>query len=61
MRSAKKKQPHPRPFSWQDPHDPYIQMWRALKPFERLQRAWRLRTRLKNPQAIHDAKTFPKL
>jgi hypothetical protein len=41
--------------------DPYIEAWLALSPAQRLDRAWRLRSRLKDPQAIHDAKTFPKL
>lgn len=41
--------------------DPYLQMWLSLTPAQRLRRAWRLRARLKNLQAIHDAKTFPGL
>lgn len=41
--------------------DPYLQLWRALSPAERLRRSWRLRTRLRDPQAVHDAKTFPRL
>lgn len=40
---------------------PYVLAWRALTPAQRLRRAWRLRSRLKNPAAIHDAKTFPEL
>lgn len=43
------------------PDDPYVEMWRALTPAERLDRAWRLRTRLRNIRAIHDAKTYPQL
>jgi hypothetical protein len=41
--------------------DPYLEMWRSLTPRERLRRAWRLRKRLKNLQAIHDEKSLPKL
>ena len=41
--------------------DPYLEMWRSLTPRERLRRAWRLRRRLKNLQAVHDAKSLPKL
>ena len=39
--------------------DPYREMWLSLSPSERLERSWRLRTRLKDIRAIHDAKTFP--
>ena len=41
--------------------DPYQEMWRALTPAARLRRAWRLRSRVKNLQAVHDAKSLPKL
>ena len=41
--------------------EPYVQMWRSLTPAERLRRSWKLRSRLKNLQAIHDAKSLPKL
>jgi hypothetical protein len=41
--------------------DPYMEMWRSLTPRERLRRAWRMRRRLKNLQAVHDAKSLPKL
>jgi len=34
--------------------------WLALTPKERLARAWALRARLRDPQAVHDAKLFPK-
>jgi hypothetical protein len=46
------------PFRYEDP---YREAWLELTPAQRLGRAWRLRSRLKDPQAIHDAKTFPKL
>lgn len=42
-------------------NEPYLEAWRSLSPGERLRRSWRLRSRLKNPRAIHDAKTFPEL
>lgn len=45
---------------WREFMDPYVQMWRALTPAQRLSRSWRLRTRIKNLEAVHDAKTFPK-
>jgi hypothetical protein len=44
-----------------DTMDPWVRMWRALTPRERSVRAWRLRSRLKNIEAIHDAKSLPKL
>jgi len=50
-----------RPFSWEEFMEPYVQMWRSLTPAERLRRSWKLRSRLKNLQAIHDAKSLPKL
>ena len=34
--------------------------WLALTPGERLKRSWALRARLRDPQAVHDAKLFPK-
>jgi len=34
--------------------------WRDLTPAERLSRSWAMRIRLRNPQAVHDAKLFPK-
>lgn len=34
--------------------------WRRLTPAERLERSWRLRARLPDPQAVHDRKLFPK-
>lgn len=41
--------------------DPYLSMWVALAPAERLIRSWRLRSRVKNLQALHDAKSIPRL
>jgi hypothetical protein len=38
---------------------PYLEMWQSLTPAERLRRAWRLRKRLPDLQAAHDAKTDP--
>ena len=34
--------------------------WRRLSPAERLSRAWRMRSQLKNLAEIHDRKLFPK-
>jgi len=39
--------------------DPYREEWRALTPRERLRRSWALRKRIKNLEAVHDAKTIP--
>jgi hypothetical protein len=41
--------------------DPYRAAWLALSPWERLLRSWKLRERLVDPQAVHDAKTLPDL
>jgi len=56
-----KRHPRLRRQSREELEDPYLQMWRSLTPRERLRRAWRLRKRLKNLQAVHDAKSLPKL
>jgi hypothetical protein len=34
--------------------------WVRLTPRERLRRSWALRSRLKDPRAVHDRKLFPK-
>lgn len=34
--------------------------WLELTPAERLRRSWALRKRLRDPQAVHDAKLFPR-
>lgn len=34
--------------------------WLRLTPAERLARSWRLRSRLPDPQAVHDRKLLPK-
>lgn len=34
-------------------------VWVHLTPAERLRRSWALRKRLRDPQAVHDAKLFP--
>lgn len=39
--------------------EPYLETWLALTPGQRLARAWRLRSRLPDLQAVHDAKTYP--
>jgi hypothetical protein len=41
--------------------DPYRVEWLALSPAERLRRSWRLRRRLRDPEAVHRAKTVPEL
>jgi hypothetical protein len=33
--------------------------WIQLTPAERLRRSWAMRSRLRDPQAVHDAKLFP--
>jgi hypothetical protein len=55
-----KRRPRVNRRSREDLLDPYLEMWRSLTPRERLRRSWRLRRRLKNLQAVHDAK-LPKL
>jgi hypothetical protein len=40
--------------------DLFREDWLALTPGERLVRSWALRSRLRDPQAVHDAKLFPK-
>jgi hypothetical protein len=40
--------------------DLFEEQWLSLTPSERLTRSWRLRARLKDPFAVHDAKLFPK-
>jgi hypothetical protein len=39
--------------------NPYLLAWRRLTPFQRLQRCWKMRKRLKDVRAIHDAKYLP--
>ncbi|MEW6741258.1 MAG: hypothetical protein AB1486_00745 [Planctomycetota bacterium] len=41
--------------------DPYLEAWLKLTPAQRLARSWRLRRRLRDLQAIHDAKSLPQL
>jgi hypothetical protein len=40
--------------------DVYYEHWRALTPAERLRRCWAMRSRLPDPEAVHDAKLFPR-
>jgi len=40
--------------------DLFREDWLALTPGERLARSWALRARLRDSQAVHDAKLFPK-
>jgi hypothetical protein len=41
--------------------DPYRTAWLLLSPGERLSRSWKLRERIVDPRAVHDAKTLPDL
>jgi hypothetical protein len=41
--------------------DPYRELWLSLTPGKRLRRLWRMRSRIKNLQAVHDEKSLPKL
>lgn len=34
--------------------------WLKLTPGERLARSWNLRSRIRDPEAVHDQKLFPK-
>lgn len=43
-----------------DELDLFLDDWLALTPRERLARSWAMRERLPDPQAVHDAKLFPK-
>ena len=40
---------------------PYEEFWASLSPRERLRRAWRLRRRVPDLQALHDEKAFPRI
>jgi hypothetical protein len=47
--------------SMQDAISPYKKaVWMALTPRERLRRSWKMRAQLKDLQAVHDRKLFPK-
>jgi len=50
-----------RPAAPAAPADPYRDHWLELTPFERLERSWRLRKRIPDLQAVHDAKLFPRI
>jgi len=41
--------------------DLYLEWWMSLTPDERLRRSWRMRSRLKDLQAIHDERSLPEL
>jgi hypothetical protein len=63
MRSATRSR---RPFAiaaWviEAESEPYRQYWMSLTPAQRLLRSWRMRRRLKDPQAAHDARSLPSL
>ena len=40
--------------------DTFMDFWLSLTPAERLRRSWAMRSRLRDPAAIHDAKLFPR-
>jgi hypothetical protein len=56
---AKKRTQPPRVFPREE-LDLFQEDWLALTPAERLSRSWALRARLRDPQAVHDAKLWPK-
>jgi hypothetical protein len=41
--------------------DPFRSDWLKLSPGERLVRAWKLRKRIKDLEAAHDASSLPRL
>jgi hypothetical protein len=41
--------------------DPFRSDWLKLSPGERLVRAWKLRKRIKDLEAAHDARSLPSL
>lgn len=41
--------------------DPFRSDWIRLSPGERLVRAWKLRKRIKDLEAAHDASSLPRL
>jgi len=55
----KKKQPR-QPILPLEELNVYREVWLSLTPADRLARSWALRARLRDPQAVHDAKLFPK-
>jgi len=58
--AKKRTQPPRKPMLPHDELDLFQEDWLALTPAERLSRSWALRARLRDPQAVHDAKLFPK-
>ena len=55
---GKRRPPAPRPLQRELG---FIEMtWLGLTPMQRMRRSWRLRRLLKDPQAVHDAKLWPK-
>ncbi len=41
--------------------EPVRQDWLLLTPGQRLIRAWRMRKQVKNLEALHDERTYPRL
>ena len=60
--SSSPSQPEPeRELTLHEAQSPYkADVWRKLTPGERLSRSWAMRSRLRDPRAIHDRKLFPK-
>lgn len=54
------KRKRPQPALPNEELEVFWEDWLALTPRERLARSWALRARLRDPQAVHDAKLFPK-
>lgn len=50
-----------KPARLRDAISPYkAEVWRRLSPRERLRRSWQMRSRIRDPKAVHDRKLFPK-
>ena len=61
MTRRKRKRP-PEPLVPSDAKwDPFRSDWLKLTPGERLIRSWRLRKRIKDLEAAHDANSLPRL
>ncbi|MCI0343501.1 MAG: hypothetical protein L0216_20535 [Planctomycetales bacterium] len=41
--------------------NPWWEEWIRLRPWQRIVRSWRLRSRLPDPARVHDEKTYPEL
>lgn len=59
-RRPKPGRPDPMP-AYEPALNPCLEAWLELTPAERLRRSWRMRRRLPDPAAAHDAKYLPEL